>query len=222
MKGLEEELQKYMPKVWRQSDEGCTGLLFVLCGFDGSGKSTQVRLLADKFITLGREVVVTRQPTDWYRNQPIVQSFLRGDGNEDALQLALLAAADRRAHIVQTIVPALLKGAVVITDRYLYSTFCYFLLRGLSVKRIAELNQCIPRPTEAFYLDVPPETLMERIVKRDGDVVKREERSITSISDIVSAFRRMSKGKHSLTCVDGTQSIQQVHNYIWRSCSKYT
>ncbi len=221
MKTLEEELARYMPEVWSPPDEELTGLLIVLCGFDGSGKSTQVGMLAKKFTTLGKEVVITRQPTDWYRSQPAVQSLLRGGRKEDALYLALLAATDRRAHINQTILPALRQGTVVISDRYLYSTFCYFLLRGLSVKRIAELNRCIPRPSAAFYLDVPAETLMDRIVQRDGGLVKREERSVESISSAITTFRLLSSGEHSLTRVDGTRSIGQVHSEIWRNCNSY-
>ena len=220
MATLEKELERYMPQVWSPPDEELTDLLIVLCGFDGAGKSTQVRMLAEKFIALGKEVVTTHQPTDWYRSQPTVQSFLRGDEKGDALHLALLAAADRRAHIVQTIVPALRRGAVAISDRYLYSTFCYFLLRGLSVKRIAEMNQCIPRPTTAFYLDVPSEVLRDRIIQRDGGLPKQEERSIGSISNVIASFRLLSNGKHSLIRVDGTQSIRQVHSEIWCNCNR--
>ena len=221
MELLAQALEQYFPGVWSPPDRKSTGLLFALCGFDGSGKTTQVRILADKLTSLGKEVVVTRQPTNWYRSQPAVHSFLGEGGEEDALHLALLAAADRRAHIIQTVIPALRRGAVVISDRYLYSTFCYFLGRGLSVKRIAELNRCIPRPTVAFYLDLPPETLIKRIIERDGRLLKREERSIDTVSAVVSTFRLLCEGDHSLMYVDGSRDIRQVHGDIWRSCSRY-
>ena len=100
------------------------GLFVCFEGGDGAGKSTQVRLLTEALEQQGREVVVTRQPGGTPLGAQIRELVLHGD-HVAARAEALLFAADKAHHVDQLIKPALARGAVVITDRYVDSSITY-------------------------------------------------------------------------------------------------
>ncbi|AKJ29769.1 dTMP kinase [Caldimonas brevitalea] len=192
------------------------GTLISIVGFDGSGKTTQITALAERFRAEGRTVVETRQPTDWYRNEAAVQHFHEeGGSRERARILALFAAADRHRHVQEVILPALRRGAVVICDRYVYATFGVFIHRGVDPAFLVTLNQGVPRPDFAFFLDLPTASLIERLRSRDGDKLKFEERSPERIEAIVSIYRGMAG---QLIRVDGAQSREAVTAALWSHC----
>ncbi|MFS2162414.1 dTMP kinase [Variovorax sp. Varisp62] len=193
-----------------------SGALISIVGFDGSGKTTQIEALAERFRTAGHEVLVTRQPTDWYRNEGSVQQFHDAGGSrERARILSLFAAADRHRHVQEVILPALSKGQVVLCDRYVYATFGVFIHRGVDAEFLATINRGIPRPDHAFYLDVPTAILSRRLRERDGLNLKFEERSDERIESITSTYREM--GAH-LERVDGSLPVQEVSDDLWRRC----
>src|SRR5688572_32247174 len=94
-----------------------SGVFVVLEGGDGSGKSTQARLLVSRLRDLGREVVATREPGATETGAAI-RSLVLGGGDLDPRAEALLIAADRAEHVAEVIRPALDRGAVVVSDRY--------------------------------------------------------------------------------------------------------
>src|SRR5688500_9154814 len=99
------------------------GKLIVFCGFDGCGKSTQIERLARNLEAAGKSVLITKQPSDWYRESRIVRDFLaKGGCATKAKILALYAAADRLKHVHEVILPAVRAGKHVICDRYVYSS----------------------------------------------------------------------------------------------------
>ncbi|RHA37688.1 dTMP kinase [Cellulomonas rhizosphaerae] len=100
------------------------GLFVSLEGGDGAGKSTQARLLRDWLVAAGREVVLTREPGGTSLGQVLRDAVLHGD-HIDARTEALLYATDRAHHVASLVRPALARGAVVITDRYLDSSVAY-------------------------------------------------------------------------------------------------
>ena len=190
------------------------GRLISIVGFDAARKTTQVEELGKKFRELGNEVVETRQPTDWYRNNALVQSFhTMGGSAEEARILALMAAADRLLHVREVIVPALERGAVVICDRYVYATFAVFIHRGVDVDLLVEINKGIPRPQGAYFLDVPTEELVKRLAERDGSDLQFEERAEDRIESIVRTYREMGS---LLKPIDGTKPVREVTEKIWR------
>ena len=101
-----------------------TGLFVSFEGGDGAGKSTQLRLLAQWLESLGREVVVTREPGGTELGRMLRTAVLHGD-HVDARTEALLYATDRAHHVHTVVRPALERGAVVLTDRYLDSSVAY-------------------------------------------------------------------------------------------------
>lgn len=100
------------------------GLFVSFEGGDGAGKSTQARLLGDWLTSLGREVVLTREPGGTELGLLLRDAVLHGD-HVDARTEALLYATDRAHHVASLVRPALARGAVVVTDRYLDSSVAY-------------------------------------------------------------------------------------------------
>jgi dTMP kinase len=137
------------------------GLFVVLEGGDGAGKSTQCRLLADALRARGREVVVTREPGGTPLGEA-VREILLGAGSEGmSLRTeALLFAAARAEHAATLIRPAIQRGAVVISDRYLDSSVAYQgVARALGAEQIAELSLWATEgllPDLTVVLDVEP------------------------------------------------------------------
>jgi dTMP kinase len=110
----------------RRADRGAgaRGLFVSFEGGDGAGKSTQVSRLGEWVRNLGREVVLTREPGGTELGLALRDALLHGD-HVDPRAEALLYAADRAHHVASVVRPALERGAVVITDRYLDSSVAY-------------------------------------------------------------------------------------------------
>ena len=145
------------------------GFLLVLEGIDGSGKSTLARQLAGWQRETGREVVTSREPTGGPHGTALRQSAKTGRLSLEAeLDLFL---KDRAEHVATLISPALARGAVVILDRYYFSTAAYQGARGLDPQAIIDANEKFaPVPDLVLLLDLDPSTGATRIVRR-GDVL---------------------------------------------------
>lgn len=137
-----------------------TGLLIAFEGGDGSGKSTQVGLLAEVLERAGRDVLVTRQPGGTELGRQIRELVLHG-GPVSPRAEALLYAADKAHHVDTVIAPALAAGRVVVTDRYVDSAVAYQGAgRALGVAEIQRLQEWAVagvRPDLTVVLDVAPE-----------------------------------------------------------------
>lgn len=143
------------------------GFLIVLEGIDGSGKSTLLRHLAAWLRQRGREVVTSREPTDGPHGTALRQSAKTGRLSiEDEFNLFL---KDRAEHVATLITPALDRGAVVILDRYYFSTSAYQGARGLDPQAIIAANEKFaPVPDLVLLLDIEPAAGAARIQGR-GD-----------------------------------------------------
>ncbi len=147
-------------------------------GVDGSGKSTQARLLAEHLRATGRDVVETREPGGTELGERVRDLLLKGSAMEPWAEAALFAAA--RAQLVDEVIrPSLLRGADVVCDRYLDSSLAYQgLARDLGVERVLELNLLVTRgclPDRTFLLLIPLEQATQRRgaspdrIEREGD-----------------------------------------------------
>ena len=109
-------------------------------GLDGSGKTTQLRLLAERLTAEGQTVVVTREPGGTELGEAIRDLVLHG-GNVAPWAEAALYAASRAQHVEEVIRPALARGAVMLCDRYVDSSVAYQgIARGLGLERVLDLN----------------------------------------------------------------------------------
>jgi dTMP kinase len=141
------------------------GTLIAIEGIDGSGKTTQAALLKDWALGLGFEVVATKEPTagPWgsrIRNSKFT-SRMSADEELDCF------VRDRREHVEELLAPSLERGAVVIVDRYYFSTAAYQGARGLEPAAVLALNQAFaPRPDIVLLLDLAPEEGLQRVSER--------------------------------------------------------
>ena len=140
------------------------GIFISFEGVDGVGKTTQVERLRAYLESKGREVVVTREPGGTGLGQAIRQLLLHGVGGEKSdispRAEALLFAADRAQHVAEVIRPAIERGAVVITDRYLDSSLAYQAGgRELTLEEIKNLSLWATNnllPDRTYLLDMDP------------------------------------------------------------------
>ena len=141
--------------------------LLVLEGIDGSGKSTQARLLAKALKERGCEVVLTQEPTTGPRGQEL-RLYLEGPARHLSPEAELeLFLADRREHVRRVIHPALAAGQIVISDRYYYSSVAYQGALGLNPAHILALNEAFAaRPDLVFILTLPVPLALARLVKK--------------------------------------------------------
>ena len=149
-------------------------------GIDGSGKSTQVRRLADTLVAAGHQVVVTREPGGSPGAEEIRRLVLQGDPDRWSPETEiLLFTAARRDHLERTILPALETGKIVISDRFADSTRMY---QGLS--RGGDLRGTVDRlhammigrePDLTFIIDIDPELGLTRAKSRRGPEERFED-----------------------------------------------
>lgn len=206
--------------VWVTNSQG-TFVAFE--GPDAAGKSTQVARLAERLRSAGREVVATFEPGD-SRIGPEVRHLVL-DVASDGLDVraeALLYAADRAEHVAAVIRPALERGAVVITDRYVDSSIAYQGAgRDLGRDEIAELSAFATRglvPDLTIVLDVPADVRRARIgtdVDRlEGEAEQFHERVRQAFLD------RAAAEPDRYLVVDGTHSADELSEVIAEAVEK--
>jgi dTMP kinase len=150
------------------------GLFIVIEGIDGTGKSTQTKRLAEWFEAQGREVVLSREPTDQPWGKKLRESAATGR-LEPAEELEYFLN-DRRQHVNELIQPSLDAGKVVILDRYYFSTMAYQGARGFDPQEIRAKNEAFaPVPDLLLIMDLDVDTALERIGVR-GDTANEFEK----------------------------------------------
>ncbi|WP_171097017.1 dTMP kinase [Ruegeria sp. HKCCD7255] len=148
------------------------GLFLTFEGIDGSGKSTQARMLADHLRNTGHEVVLTREPGGSPGAEEIRNLVLQGDPDRWSAETELLLfTAARRDHLERTIEPALAEGKVVICDRFADSTRMYQgLSRGNLRAAVDQLHTLMigREPDMTLLIDMDPDTGLSRAKGRQG------------------------------------------------------
>lgn len=155
------------------------GLFIVIEGIDGTGKSTQSKRLSEWFRSRGREVVLSREPTDGPWGKKLRESATTGRlSAEEELECFL---NDRREHVEMSIKPALAEGKVVILDRYYFSTMAYQGTRGFDPAEIRRRNEAFaPQPDLLLILDLSIESAHGRIGARGDTANEFEQRDTLS------------------------------------------
>ncbi|MCX6847005.1 MAG: dTMP kinase [Verrucomicrobia bacterium] len=155
------------------------GIFIVIEGIDGTGKSTQSKRLAEWFRSRGREVVLSREPTDGPWGKKLRESATTGRlSAEEELEFFL---NDRRDHVEMRIKPALAEGKVVILDRYYFSTMAYQGARGFDPAEIRLRNEAFaPQPDLLLILDLSIESAHGRIGARGDTANEFEQRDTLS------------------------------------------
>ncbi len=155
------------------------GVFLTFEGIDGSGKSTQARMLADTLRAEGRDVVLTREPGGSPGAEEIRKLVLEGDPDRWSAETEiLLFTAARRDHLERTILPALARGTIVICDRFADSTRMYQgLSRGDLRSLVDQLHTLMigREPDLTVLIDMDPETGLSRALGRQGSEERFED-----------------------------------------------
>jgi dTMP kinase len=180
-------------------------------GVDGSGKTTQARLLAERLRSEGRDVVHAREPGGTELGERIRELILHGGRVAPWAEATLFAAA--RAQLVDEVIePALSRGADVVCDRYLDSSLAYQgLARGLGVERVLELNLLATGgllPDRTFLLVLPLEDAAGRR-NPDPDRIEREGREF--VEHVDRAYRDLARiFAERVVVVDGSRNPEDI------------
>jgi dTMP kinase len=141
---------------------GKIGAFICIEGLDGSGKTTQAKLLVAK-LRKSHNAVYTAEPSRGKIGAFIRNRCLYGEKRLSTVVEALLFAADRIEHVENVVLPALKQGKLVVSDRYLYSSLAYQGVSGLSLEWIETINAHALKPDLAVFIDVDPKTVMDRL-----------------------------------------------------------
>jgi dTMP kinase len=184
-------------------------------GVDGSGKTTQARLLAAQLTAEGRDVVQLREPGGTALGERVRELLLVGDPMAPWAEAALFAAA--RAQLVDEVIrPALARGADVVCDRYLDSSLAYQgLARGLGVERVLELNLLATGgllPDRTFLIVLP----LDEAAARAGDAPDRIEREGRPfLEEVEKAYRELARVfAQRIVVVDGALKPEDIAQVV--------
>jgi dTMP kinase len=196
------------------------GKFIVLEGIDGSGKTTQLKLLGDKLKDRGLPVLHTREPGGTRIGDKIREILLNPEYQELVPRAeAFLYAAARAQHVAQVILPALAKGTIVLCDRFLDSSLAYQGFgRGIEVSLLERINEPATDglvPDLTIVLDFCTEDGMDRI-NQSGRRIDRIEREAGAFHQRVRmgylALAERSPGRYRV--INANRPVEQVHRDI--------
>lgn len=195
-----------------------SGKFIVIEGLDGSGQSTQVRLLQDFLTRQGFDVVSTKEPTIDSEAGKKIRQIL--DEKEKLAPAALqeLFTRDREEHLRNLIIPALEQGKIVITDRYFFSTFAFGVADDLDLEWLIGLNDQFLLPDLFFILRVKPEVCIQRIERR-GEGIKLFEKE-GKLRKVWQTYEILPERFDNVHMIDGEQSIEGVFFQIKTALSE--
>ena len=195
------------------------GLFISIEGIDGVGKSTQIKHLVEHLYSAGREVIQTFEPGGTELGQEIRHLLLHRKGDVAPRAEALLYAADRAHHVATKIRPALERGAVVVTDRYLDSSVAYqgagraldsAEVRALSMFAVENLL-----PDLTVLLDLPAEQALARRAKTGQEPDRLEREKVEFFEAVRQAFLKMAESEPARwLVVSAAQTVDDMQAQI--------
>jgi dTMP kinase len=204
--------------VESRKDSPIEGKLIIVEGIDGSGKSTQVRLLEKWLRYKGIPVFFT----EWNSSDQVKEIISKGKKKNllTPTTFSLLHATDFAARYERNIFPLLRAGYVVLADRYIYTAFARDVVRGCSPQWVRSVYSLAIKPDIAFYFKVPVEVSFDRIVKNRPKLKYYEAGMDLSLSNDPYESYRIFQGRiideyesmiesEGLTIIDGTKDIEE-------------
>ena len=193
-------------------------------GCDGSGKSTQTKLLADFLESQGRDVLTTREPGGSPGADEIRSLLLKGSVSKwDKVTEIFLFSASRREHLIKTVFPALKEGKIVLTDRFYDSTLAYqgygYGYDEKIIDLVQKTYQMIAgdfQPDLTIILDVDSKLGLSRSLSRQGNTETRfEDMALTFHQNVREGFLKIAQqNPHRCVVVDASKSIETVQKDI--------
>ena len=199
-----------------------SGIFITFEGLDGSGKTTQLNLLADELERSGFAIIATREPGGTALGTAVRELILSENPKPAPLAELLLFAADRAQHVETLIRPALSQNKIVISDRYADATAAYQGAgRGFEstlIRQIIELATSGLQPDLTFFFDLPIAESLHRIARRTvaGESENRLDREKTDFYERVRleylTIARCDAERFRI--IDGSRSIEEIHRQV--------
>lgn len=198
------------------------GRFIVFEGLDGSGKSTQIKYLANKLRAKGLKVYETFEPTD----SPIgslIHQIMIGRIHSDQKTIAALFVADRIDHLlndVNGIYDKVINGVVVISDRYYFSSYAY---HGIHIPiewviNANSLSEEILKPDVNIFLDLPPEKCLARLNKERWHFELYENiENMRSVKEKYLESFQILKDKEKVIIINADTNPNEIAENIWNS-----
>lgn len=201
-------------------DTGKKGVFIAFEGIDGSGKSTQIQLLARRLEERKVPFYQTMEPTDSWIGT-MIQQILTGKSRADHRVLAALFTADRLEHLLgdgNGVCRKIEEGTAVLMDRYYFSSYAYQSV-DLPMEWLIQANaqsSAVLRPTVSLFLDVDPALAMERIVKNRShtELFEKQARLVQVRQKYMEAFERLKDEEH-VEIIDGNRTQEEVAGSVW-------
>jgi len=194
------------------TENSYSGEFVVFEGLDGSGQTTQAKLLKEYLEEQGFKVLMTKEPTLDSLAGKKIRQILDEKEEISPAELQKLFVQDRKEHLENEILPALKRGEVVISDRYFFSTFAFGAASGLDLEWLIDLNKDFPVPDLTFILKARPETCLQRIEKRGTAKTLFEKKE--KMGKAWQVYEILLQRFENLFLIDAEQSIEQVFNQI--------
>jgi dTMP kinase len=193
-----------------------TGKFITFEGIDGSGKSTQLRYLADVLQKTGVSFITTREPGGTQLGRELRSAFLETTETVAPMAELLAFAADRAQHVEYLIKPALAEGKIVISDRYADATFAY---QGAGREFSEEtVNQVIAlatgglKPDLTLFFDIKVETAISRMSDRSHNKNRMDDETAEFYSRVRQAYLGIAEREpERFRIVDAERDIESIH-----------
>lgn len=198
-------------------------------GIDGSGKSTQLRMLAGELLSRGLDVLTTREPGGTPLGRRLREAFLETEETVAPIAELLLFAADRAQHVELLIKPSLAEGRIVISDRYADATFAYQGAgRGFSeatVNQVIKLATGGLKPDLTLFFDISVEKALERTHTRDRSGEQKNRMDLET-AEFYKAVRDSYLGINKrepkrFKIIDANGSIDEIQKNVWETVTKF-
>ena len=185
-------------------------------GIEGSGKSTQIKLLSEKFEKKGLKVICVREPGGTLIGEKIRDLFLEEtDEIFNPLTEVLLLYSSRKQLDEQIIRPNLAEGNIVIADRFYHATIAYQCYgKGVEVGFVEYIHEKlnISKPNLSVLIDIDPQLSRQRISQRDPD--RMEQESLEFFSRVQEGYKRLEENNKDFVSIDGKKTIEKISEEI--------
>lgn len=205
---IEKLLEKELPQRY---PEKAKGLYIAFEGIDGSGKTYYSQRIYERLKQEGYNVILVKEPYI-----EAVKEFIHRSQEEiDSDAEAYIFAADRIILQKNVVLPALRRGWIVISDRSIYSSLAFQVVRGLPELFILSLNRSIRFPDKVILLDLPVDTAISRIKATGRTLTRFEEREF--LDNVRKRYLEMAKKESDkFIIIDASESKEIVEEKIWR------
>lgn len=208
------------------------GIFITFEGPDGSGKTTQLKKIAQELQKLGHDVLVTREPGGTSISDKI-RSIILDPVNGEMVDQAevLLYAASRAQHVHELILPALKAGRIVLCDRFIDASVAYQSY-GLGVdiemvKNISKYASSGLQATRTYMMDVPVEVSLERLNQRAGateftqQLDRIEQKNVEYHSRVRAGFHQIAADHPKrVIMIDANRDVERIAADIWQDCKQ--